>query len=236
MIAVLAAVALLQTAPAPTPAAVRCGAVERPGIAVRGPDGAWHGRAVEICAAVAKAASDPTAPVEFHGYVSDLAMAKDDHIAFLSQAEVTAPMLSRVLRPGPVIGYQTHILVVRASSPVRRPEELAGRLVCFMIGSAAEDALDDWALREAVAIERLGFQEPDEMHDAYASGKCSAMAIDTADEGGAMASKPLEDRALGEPLARVPIVAAVPVSANENWASLVARVIARHSDSAESSK
>ncbi|MGY2734621.1 hypothetical protein [Sphingomonas sp. UYP23] len=220
MSALLVAVALAHVAPV----TVRCGAVERPAVALRGVDGVWRGRAVDICAAAAKAAFGPTAHIAFHGYDAGLAEAKDDSIAFLSAAEVAAAPLQGAMLAGPVMAYAKQILLVPAISARQRAKELAGHLVCFMVGSAAEDALDAWALRDAVPIERLGFQEPDEMHDAYASGKCTAMVVDQAEEASAPKLASSGNRPLGAPLANEPIIAAVPVGAEPSWQAIVADV------------
>lgn len=206
------------------PATVRCGAVERPGVALRGPDGVWRGRAVDMCAAAAKAAFGPTARIAFHGYETGLSEAKDDEIAFLSAAEVDALPLQGAMRAGPVMAYSTQILLVPKISALQSRKELAGRLVCFMIGSAAEDALDEWAVREDVPIERLGFQEPDEMHDAYASGKCAAMAVDRAVEGTERGVVPFASRSLGEPMSHVALFAAFPAAVDQAWRAVVMQV------------
>lgn len=214
------------------PMTVRCGAVERPGIAQRGLDGVWRGSAVYICAAAAREAFGPTARTEFHGYKTDFADARNDRIAFLTDLELSQPALTGSMRAGPVVGHELQVLLVPRSSSIRHREDLAARLVCFMIGSAAEDALDSWASRERVAIERLGFQEPDEMHDAYASAKCAAMAVDPADQAGNIATFPFDSRVLDPPLASSAVMAATPIAADTAWEQAVARAAAASPETA----
>ena len=94
-------------------------------------------------------------------------------------------------------------------------------MVCFMIGGAAEDALDAWALTAGVAVRRIGFQEPDEMRDAYAAGKCAALALDRVEAGEDYAATAPANRVLEAVLARVPIRAATPVTAGPGWRAIV---------------
>ncbi|MBR0551671.1 hypothetical protein [Stakelama marina] len=195
--------ALLLAASAP----LSCGAVPRPGIADQGADGIWRGRAVDLCRTLADGA-----PVAFQDYASaaDIASA-NDRIAFLSRAELDLPQAAH-WRAGPVIAVQRQLLVVPAASAVRRPEDLAGTMICFIVGTRAEDALDEWADETRTPIERLAFQEPVEMRDAYDAGKCAAMAVDAAH-----APTGPRDRALAQPLAETPIFAATPESASPEW-------------------
>lgn len=221
MSALFAAIALASAAPA----SVRCGAVERPGVAFKDLDGVWRGPAVELCAAAARAAFGQSVRVSFHGYETGLAEAGDDQIAFLSAAEIAASSVKGAMQAGPVMGYATQMLLVSRTSTLRRREELAGHLVCFIVGSAAEDALDKWAARQAVPIERLGFQEPDEMHDAFASGKCAAMAVDRAAEGSEAGSMSFNARQIDPPLEALPIFAATRAGADQAWGNVVARLV-----------
>lgn len=193
---ILAALALLAAAPA-----LSCGAVARPGIAELGQDGAWRGRAVELCRAVAVRVNGPGAPIDFHSYrtSADLRNAASDDIAFVSRDE--AGFASLPSPAGPVIATARQLLVVLQASPLRSPADLAGRMVCFIAGTAAEDALDGWAGRESVPIERLAFQEPIEMRDAFDVGKCAALALDAQEFAGTRG-----ERIVGE-LASTPVLA-----------------------------
>jgi hypothetical protein len=214
------AAALLAAAPAP----LSCGAVTRPGVAERGADGVWRGRAVALCHAVADAAGGPGAAILFHGYDSLAALrdAADDRIAFLSDAERAIAPLSGALRAGPPIAVSRQVLIVPPAAAARTPRDLAGRMICFIVGTRAEDALDAWARRAGVPIERLAFQEPVEMRDAYDVGKCAAIALDAEEANGDTGG-----RALDEPLASEPIMATTPVAAGDAWHGTVAGIVAR---------
>ena len=221
----LASAALGQaTAPPSGPGPiVRCGAVERREIVVPGGDGSWRGRAVDLCHAAATAAWGPAARTEFHVYHTraELAAASADQIAFLSAAEFALPELRGRLRAGPVIALEEQVVLVPSISPVRRRGELGGRVVCFIVGSVSEDALDAWALLSGVAVQRLGFQEPDEMRDAYAVGKCAAMALDRTEAIEDYGAASPANRLLGDDLSRVPIRAAVSTTATPGWTAIV---------------
>lgn len=217
---IAAALALAAAAPAP----LACGAVTRPGIAELGADGVWRGRAVALCRAVAAQANGPQAPVVFHSYdsLAGLRAAGEDGIAFVSAAELAVLPAASALNPGPTAAVERQVLVVPAASPARSPRDLAGRMICFIIGTRAEDALDAWATQAAVPIERLGFQEEGEMADAYAVGKCAALAVDAQDAPADPAS-----RVLGPALATTTIVAATPARAGTAWRRAVTAIIAR---------
>jgi ABC-type amino acid transport substrate-binding protein len=193
------ALALAMASPAP----LTCGAVARPGIAELDEDGVWHGAAVDACRAVAAKRNGANAPIAFHSYddLPALHAASEDRLAFLSSDELA----HTTLRAGPVVAVDRQVLVIPTASLLHRQGDLAGRIVCFIVGTRAESALNQWTASRGVRIGRLAFQEPVEMHDAYDAGKCAAMAIDSAE----MPSDH-PGRVLGSPIAQVPILMAMP--------------------------
>ena len=203
--------ALLMAAAAPP---LACGAVARPGVADRGDDGIWRGSAVEACRRVALATG--ASGIVFRGYDTLAALhgAAADRVAFVSPAEREAAHLA----DGPVIATERQVLVVAAGSPARGARDLAGRMICFIIGTRGEDALDAWSTAAKVPVRRLGFQEDGEMADAFAVGKCAAIAMDAADE------RPETARILPEPLTTTPILAASP-AADPAWTRRVAAIL-----------
>lgn len=197
----MALFALVLAAAAPAP--LTCGAVTRPGIAELGEDGVWRGAAVDACRAVAAKRNGADAPIAFHSYddLPALRAASKDRLAFLSSDELART----AMRAGPVVAVDRQVLVVRAGSPLHEQGELAGRVVCFIVGTRAESALNQWAGSAGLRINRLAFQEPAEMGDAYNVGQCAAIAIDSAEMP---ADHP--GRVLGSPIAEVPILMATP--------------------------
>lgn len=211
---------------AAAPAMLACGAVTRPGIAELGADGIWRGRAVDLCRAVAVQVNGPSAPIVFHSYdsLAGLRAAANDAIAFVSAAERATLPLANALGPGPAAAIERQVLVVPAASAARSPRDLAGRMICFIAGTRAEDALDVWAMQAAMPIERLGFQEPVELTDAYDVGKCAAIAADAHETPRGPAN-----RILNPALAATPIVAATPVAMGDAWRQTVTAIVARAS-------
>lgn len=190
---------LLAIAAAASPAPFRCGAVARPGIATRADDGVWRGAAVDLCRQAAQGA-----PIVFRAYrqIGDLRDAQHDALAVLSRAElaIASPTL---IPPSTPVAISRQVLLVGPDAPLHQPGDLAGHRVCFIIATAAEAALNAWAGTTRVAIERVGFQEPVELRDAFDSGFCSAMAVDAQDiPGGAQRT-----RSLGAPLTELPLFA-----------------------------
>jgi hypothetical protein len=199
MIAGLLAAAAAVTTPAP----VRCGAVERPGIAERGGEGAWRGVAVDLCRQYAEALNGPGAAIAFHPYrrIEDLRDAPHDAVTVLSPAEIAIAWPTAGQPPIPPIAISRQLLLVHAGTPLHSRTELAGHRVCFIIASAAEAALNAWARPARIAIERAGFQEPVELRDAFDAGYCAAMAVDAQDiPGGAAHTMELDP-----PLAELPL-------------------------------
>lgn len=197
---IAALLALLAAGASPPP--LRCGAVERPGIAERGADGVWRGVAMTLCRQVARGSS---IPIVFHPYrtIADLRDAGHDELAVLSGAELAIALPANSAALGPPIAFSRQLLLVPNDTPLRSPFQLAGHRVCFLIASAAQAALNTWANAANITIRRAGFQEPVELRDAFDAKYCAAMAVDAQYiPGGAE-----HIRELGPPLAEVPLFA-----------------------------
>ena len=199
MIAALLALAAAVSPPAP----LRCGAVERPGIAERAGDGIWRGTAVDLCRKTARARHGPGAAIAFRSYrsIADLRDARHDTLAVLSGAELAIVMPEQSSLPGPPVAISRQLLLVRPDTPLRNQSELAGRRVCFIVASTAEVALDAWVHATQIAVQHAGFQEPVELRDAFDAGYCAAMAVDSRDVPGGTD----HTQALGPPLAELPL-------------------------------
>ena len=134
---------------------------------------------------------------------ADLRQAGHDALAVLSLPERAHALLAPGPPPGPAVAISRQVLLARAGSPLRRPGQLAGHRVCFIIASPAEAALNAWTRSAGVEIVRAGFQEPVELRDAFDAGYCAAMTVDAADiPGGAAHVRPL-----GPPLSEVRVFA-----------------------------
>jgi len=184
---------------------LRCGAVERPGIAEHDADGNWRGSAVDLCRQIAQAEH---ATIAFRAYRTpqDLRDAPHDAVAVLSRAELAVVLPDTSPPSGPPVAISRQLLLVRADAPLRSPSELAGHRACFIIASEAEAALNVWARATHTPIQRAGFQEPVELRDALDAGFCAAVAVDGQDIPGG----PEHTRVLGSPLSELPLFAIRP--------------------------
>jgi general L-amino acid transport system substrate-binding protein len=205
---------------------VRCGAAARPGLfeeTARGPEGLL----VDLCRAVGVAAAGPSVKVEMSAYESEAsfeaARAGRDDVVFLSGGEIAAEKLAGALTPGPPAFYETIALMVPGAAAATRPADLAGQPICFLQGDAAHRALEGFFAAQNLSFERAGFQEPEELYDAFDSGYCRALA----GEATTLAEVRLEGenkrrgaRILAEPLATFPILAATGAS-DGAWSALV---------------
>ncbi len=209
---------------------VRCGAAERPGFAWAGVDGRIAGLAVDLCRAVAIAVLGPEGRIGFRLYGSsrdyDAVRGGADDLFFLSGAEIAEEKLAPSVLQGATAFIEALSLMVPEASPARRLEDLAGASVCFLVGSGTQRALEAVAEHQHVNFTRLGFEESDEMLDAYNVQRCRAVAGEATqlaqmrlDQG----VNHLVSRILPHALALYPILAATGIGDGQ-WSALVAWV------------
>jgi general L-amino acid transport system substrate-binding protein len=204
---------------------IRCGAAEKSGLFERGEDGAPRGLLVDFCRAFGVAATGPAVKVAMDVYDAsyDAARSGRDDVFFLSGSEIVDQKLAGRILPGPVVFLQSSALMVANGSPARRPEDLAGQSICFLQGDVSHRQVEAFFAARRLSFIRMGYQEPDELYDAFDAQICSALA----GEATTLASVRLEGgktrregRILAEPLARFPILAATSVE-DGAWAALV---------------
>jgi hypothetical protein len=124
---------------------------------------------------------------------------------------------------GPVLFNAPLAVLVPEASPVRALRDLGGQTVCLMIGSPAQDALEQLVRRLSLNVTRFGFEEDVEMADAYAVGRCGAMvgyAAWLAGSRGPAGINGLRSRLLDEPFGVVPLFVATD-RADPEWAGIV---------------
>jgi general L-amino acid transport system substrate-binding protein len=211
---------------------VRCGSVERPGLAQDNPNGNWSGLELEICHAVAVAVLGPNGKSAYHAYDSDKAFDAvrqgADQLSFLTFTEMAAQNLTDKVLPGPAVFIESHDLMVEANSSVVSPADLAGKGVCFMNESPANESVDAYFEERHIPIIRHGYQEDGEMYDGYAVQNCPAVAGESttlADAGLDGGINNMKSRLLREHLATFPIVAATSLKDDAQWAAIVAWTI-----------
>jgi general L-amino acid transport system substrate-binding protein len=211
---------------------VHCGAVARPGLLAPTPDGADAGLLVDLCRAIGVAAAGASVKTSVDVYDSDAAFdavrrGRDD-VFFLSGAEIVDQKLAGVLVPGPPVFHETTALMVAGDSKVERPADLAGRSICFLQGDVSHRQLEAYFAARQLSFQRMGYQEEDELHDAFDARQCQAWAAEVTTlaevrrEGG---PRLRSGRILSEPLASFPIIAATGAS-DGAWSALVFWTIA----------
>ena len=206
--------------------AIRCGAVARPGLLDQKAGGTPSGLLVDLCRAIGVAAAGSSVAVRVTVYDSDKSYdevrAGRDDVFFLSGTEIVAQNLAGFVAPGPPAFHQTIALMAAGDSAARRPDDLANQSICFLQGDASHHRLEAYFAAKHLPFIRMGYQEEDEMHDAFDSQQCRAMA----GEATTLAAVRLEGgrtlrsgRILAEPLASFPIIVATAPS-DGTWAAL----------------
>lgn len=207
---------------------LHCGGVPRPGLAGPIAEGGMAGLEVDLCRAVAAAVLGDGARVEFHPYAlgPDFERLRrgDDAVAFLTGSELLANSLLDAVVPGPVVFHGTNGVMVAAGHPARHLSDLAGTMVCAEPGTGPERTLLAYFRSRGLAIRYSGWQEEEEMLDAFEVGRCPAVAGETT----ALAAERAEAEARGrpirilpEPLSATPVLA-VTGTGDARWAAIVA--------------
>ncbi|MBV8882626.1 MAG: hypothetical protein JO235_01310, partial [Chroococcidiopsidaceae cyanobacterium CP_BM_RX_35] len=157
---------------------VRCGSVERPGLASAARDGRWSGLNVDICRAIATAVLGFPNRIEYHVYETqkdfDAVRHQQDDVYFLTGSEIDQQQLAGIVVPGPTVFVESHAVMVASTSPVHHVSDLAGDSICFMIGSSVERSLNAYFSALQRNWFRRAFSEQEEMIDTYNVQNCHA--------------------------------------------------------------
>jgi general L-amino acid transport system substrate-binding protein len=211
--------------------AVRCGSVERPGLAQQDGNGRWRGLEVDVCRAVAAAVLGSPDKFTYRTYETpkefDAVRELQDDVFFLSGLEIHEKKLAGILLPGPTVYIESHGVMVPASSRVRHVADLPGEGVCFVIATSSERSLSAYLEKAPKPWLRRPFSEEGEMVDAYNARNCHAVA----GEFTTLASyrlnpgvNRLESRVLPESTTSFPLIAATGTN-DGKWALVVAWTI-----------
>lgn len=207
---------------------VHCGSVERPGLAIPGGDGHWHGLNVDICRAVAAAVLGSPDRIEFHEYESPkqfeaLGAGRDD-LYFLTASEILEHDLAGKVMPGPTVFVESDGVMVTDKSPVQHVGELADDSICYMIASSAERSLEAYFDTLHKSWDHRAFTEDGEMNDTYNVQHCHAVAGEVTTLAATRLGNGvnrISSRILPEPLTVFPIMA-VTGTEDAQWSALVA--------------
>jgi len=207
---------------------VRCGSVERPGLAQSYASGQYSGLNVDVCRAIASAILRSPDRIIYNIYKND----KDfdavrnqiDDISFLTGAEIHEQKLAGKLVPGPTVFVESDAVMAAVTPTVHHIGDLAGAGICFLIGSSAERSLEAYFDTTQQSWYRRAFSEDGEMIDTYNVQNCRALAgeITTlADVRRHHGVNRLQSRILPEQLTSFPMM--VTTGTNDaQWAAIVA--------------
>ncbi|MGC8493101.1 MAG: hypothetical protein ACP5SH_15330 [Syntrophobacteraceae bacterium] len=208
---------------------VRCGGVERPGLAF--PDGHGHfkGLEVDFCRAVADAVLGAPDQIEFHVYGKthkgfDAVRNQTDDISFLTGSEIVRHNLAGKVLPGPTVFVESQNVMVPSKSAVRHVADLAGDSICYMIGSPVEQSLNAYFAGLHKQFFHRAFSEHGEMVDTYRAQDCHALAGEITYLAAARLNggiNHITSRILPESLSTYPVMAATGVT-DAQWSAIVA--------------
>lgn len=207
--------------------ALSCAAFPRPGLAQ-----ASSGLFSDLCRAVAAAVIGPSAKAEFFALTPPTAAAKlrDGGLDLLFLTEDEAAGLAP-LAQGPAVFYQDFGVLVEQGASVKKPEDLAGRPVCFLQGQPAISAFERRLKVKNLDFSRAPFEEDVEMLDAFNVRHCDAVVGEATDlanwrrEKGILA---FDSRLLAPPLKIFPISAFTlrPQDRDTRWEAAIAQIFA----------
>ena len=183
---------------------LHCGGAPRPGLASLAEDGGMAGLEVELCRSIAAAVLGDGAKIEFHPYAlgQDFERLRrgDDAVAFLTGSELLANSLLDAVVPGPAVFHQTNGVMVPAGSKAEHLADLANTMVCAEPGTGPERTLLAYFRSHGMTISFSGWQEEEEMLDAFEVGRCPAVALETT----ALAAQRADGEARGHPVRILP--------------------------------
>jgi len=219
-IATLAIVMLASLAIAPRAFAGRlpCAGIVAPGLAYPDVAGIWRGLEIDDCKNLAAAIG--ATPV-FTPILQD----SDTPPAGAGKSVLFAPAgdIRAGYAAGPVIFDDRQALMVPVWSKARTARDLANAEICVEPGSPEDFALTAYFAARNIPLREFVFQETDEMHDAYAAGRCDAITARISLLRGLRGNADgvrKDDRILPDNLGDNPVRAATP-SGQPAWAALV---------------
>ncbi|MEH1902803.1 MAG: hypothetical protein V7L04_15645 [Nostoc sp.] len=207
---------------------VRCGSVERTGLATKAEPGGWSGLNVDICRAIAAAVLGSSDRIEYHEYETpkdfDSVRNQQDDVYFLTGAEIDEQKLAGKLVPGPTVFIESNAVMVASTSTAHHVNDLAGESICFMIGSPVERSLTAYFGALHKNWFRRPFSEDGEMIDTYNVQNCHAIVGEITTLANIRLDpgvNQLSSRILPEPLTTFPIIAATGTQDGQ-WSAIVA--------------
>lgn len=210
---------------------LRCGGVERPGLAREVAEGRWVGLEFELCRAIAAATLGSPDRVEFSGYESPDEFARvarrDDDVHFLTGPELIAHGLTDQVVLGPPVFLVEDRVMIPDAAPEQHLAELAGKGICFVSGTPVEEELNGWFESSHIVFAHHAHSETGERNDAYGVQHCHAVASEVTDLALIRlyrTSARVHGRLLPEALGSTPVFA-VTATEDARWSAIVAWVV-----------
>ncbi len=136
---------------------------------------------IDLCKAVAVATLGPGARLIVRSYPDEpfaLRALKSGEVDLVATASLTvANMTQSVALSAPVLLDGQGVLFPR-NAAIHTAADLAGKKVCFLTGSAAEQGLHSYAEAHGVSYVWYPFSEAGEMEAAFFTGNCDAVTGD----------------------------------------------------------
>ncbi len=207
---------------------VRCGSVERPGLARADGHGHWTGLNLDVCRAIAAAVLGSPERIEYHKYETpkdfDAVRNQQDDVYFLTGSEIAQHKLAGLVVPGPTVFVESHAVMVASTSAAHHVSDLAGNSICFMTGSSVERSLEAYFDALHQNWFRRAFTEDEEMVDTYNVQNCHAIAGEITTLATIRLNSGvnrLSSRILPEPLTAFPVMATTGTD-DARWSAIVA--------------
>jgi len=207
---------------------VRCGSVERPGLASVAGEKLRTGLNVDVCRGIAAAVLGSPERIEYHIYSTpkdfDSVRNQQDDVYFLTGSEINEQKLAGKVVPGPTIFVESHAVMTMSTSTVNHVDDLAGDSICYRISSSAERSLSAYFDTIKKGWVRRAFSEDGEMIDTYNVQNCHAIAGEITTLAEVRLERGvnrLSSRILPEPLAAFPVMATTGTD-DAQWSAIVA--------------
>lgn len=136
---------------------------------------------IDLCKAVAVAILGPGAPLVVKSYPDEpvaLRALRTGEIDMVATASPTVTNTANDIVFTRPAFYDGQGFLTPNSPTLRTPGDLAGKKICFLTGSGAEEGLHDFATQHGFSYVWYPFSEAGEMEAAFFTGNCDAVSSD----------------------------------------------------------
>ena len=206
---------------------VRCGtSTGFPGFSMPDSQGVYRGLDVDVCRAVAAAALGDAAKVQYVPLtaVQRFTALQSGEVDVLARnatwTYTRSAQLALVFTATNY--YDGQGFLVTNAVKAAHVRDLQGATICVQSGTDTQAGLQDYFARNSLQFAPVTFESPEQMKDAFASGRCDAMTSDATQLVAIRSTMqhPAEFRLLPEIVTKEPLTPAVR-SGDEQWANVV---------------